>query len=579
MNPPVPSPVPTQVTLPYPTGHILVSRTDLAGNITHANAALVEISGYTEEELIGQAHSIMRHPGVPDAMFQHMWKTLQRGRPWRGVIKNLCKNGDHYWADAYIVPIHQRGKIVGYMSARTEPTPAQIEQAERDYAYAAVTGRSPAAGGFNPLHYFTIKRGVLTGIFFTLAAIALCAWLGIRGMDTTARVVHELQNHADIGAHIGKSDQFAAQALATTMVALQIATDQRKPQNIAPHIATLRDIARRMNESHAAVLASEAGAHEPPERIDPLVPGHSGRDAAITSSTDAWLAASHALLAEGIVPIADLLEKGRYDDAEKHVITRVGPLMQTLNRQTELAIGALRDSANDMRKGIDGLYADTIKQLIAWTLLVLVVVGASGILFFRETMKPLKKAMQQMQKIAAGNLSEKPDVYGFGEPGKLSSTLATMQIQLMVMLDDIQHASAVVRDQVIKLNQAVIDILNCTEDQYGRALQINEALERSGADSRQLAERALQAARLAGELGENPALATPETLAQLARHTHDAAALANLNTLAAEEINRLSANIMELVADNRAAVNDSWAIGQKLDATSSELNGMLDKFS
>jgi PAS domain S-box-containing protein len=100
------------------SGVTLVSKTDLKGVITYANEAFVEISGYTLDELLGRSHNIVRHPDMPPAAFEDMWRTLQNGKPWRGIVKNRCKDGGYYWVDACVVPITRHDQVIGYMSAQ-----------------------------------------------------------------------------------------------------------------------------------------------------------------------------------------------------------------------------------------------------------------------------------------------------------------------------------------------------------------------------------------------------------------------------------------------------------------------------
>ncbi len=111
----------------------LVSTTDLKGRITSVNRAFVEISGFTEAELIGQSHNIVRHPDMPPEAFQDLWETIKADRPWSGLVKNRCKNGDFYWVKANVTPVREQGQTVGYMSVRTKPTRQEIEQAESFY--------------------------------------------------------------------------------------------------------------------------------------------------------------------------------------------------------------------------------------------------------------------------------------------------------------------------------------------------------------------------------------------------------------------------------------------------------------
>jgi len=112
----------------------LISRTDARGRIIYANPAFVEVSGFTREELVGAAHNIVRHPDMPEAAFEDLWRTIQRGESWTGVVKNRCKDGGYYWVLANVTPIIERGVTVCYASVRVKPTQEQIDAAEDLYA-------------------------------------------------------------------------------------------------------------------------------------------------------------------------------------------------------------------------------------------------------------------------------------------------------------------------------------------------------------------------------------------------------------------------------------------------------------
>jgi aerotaxis receptor len=133
----------TQREYPYPKGKVIVSVTDPQGRITWCNPTFVEVSGFTESELLGQPHNILRHPDMPEEAFRDLWATIQSGRPWQAMVKNRRKDGDHYWVMANATPVCSGGRIVGYLSVRSEPTREQVQAAEALYA----TMREEAATG------------------------------------------------------------------------------------------------------------------------------------------------------------------------------------------------------------------------------------------------------------------------------------------------------------------------------------------------------------------------------------------------------------------------------------------------
>ncbi len=125
----------TQCEYAFPEGRTLVSVTDLKGRITYCNSSFIEVSGYSERELLGQPHNLVRHPDMPAEAFRDMWKTIESGHPWTGLVKNRRKSGDHYWVQANATPMRDGDRITGYLSVRTRPESREaVEAAERLYA-------------------------------------------------------------------------------------------------------------------------------------------------------------------------------------------------------------------------------------------------------------------------------------------------------------------------------------------------------------------------------------------------------------------------------------------------------------
>lgn len=141
-------------------GAILMSTTDRTGRITHCNEEFISDSGYSRDELIGEPHSIVRHPDMPAAAFKDMWRRIGAGKCWQGLVKNRRKDGAFYWVQANVTPILRDGKPVGYMSVRVAPAIDDVKAAEQLYAKLNSTSgadlRRTASKSRQPLGYWVV---------------------------------------------------------------------------------------------------------------------------------------------------------------------------------------------------------------------------------------------------------------------------------------------------------------------------------------------------------------------------------------------------------------------------------------
>ena len=172
----------TQREVEMADGTMLVSTTDAQGRITHCNGAFVAISGYDYSELLGQPHNIVRHPDMPPEAFRDMWSTVGRGRPWSGVVKNRCKNGDFYWVLANVTPVVRGGKNVGYISVRLKPSRQQISEAEALYQHVSDPGPGGPrlrlhAGGVRKVGWRDWPQRVFRLSLTQRLSVALGVWL------------------------------------------------------------------------------------------------------------------------------------------------------------------------------------------------------------------------------------------------------------------------------------------------------------------------------------------------------------------------------------------------------------------
>ena len=187
----------TNVEYPIKESISIVSKTDLKGVITYANEDFIRISGFSREELIGKSHNIVRHPDVPAEFFEDLWKSLKAGRPWTGVVKNRCKNGDYYWLLNNVAPFYENDQLVGYMSVRLKASPEQIEAASDAYQLFrdgkagnlkiqdGKVVKSTLLGKLNLFKNFTIKSRLTFLIGLLSLLMMVIGGMGLRGMSKT----------------------------------------------------------------------------------------------------------------------------------------------------------------------------------------------------------------------------------------------------------------------------------------------------------------------------------------------------------------------------------------------------------
>lgn len=129
----------------FGTDEIIVTKTDLKGRITYANDVFLRVSKYTSAEVVGQPHSMIRHPDMPRCIFKMLWDAIQSQQEIFAYVVNLASDGDHYWVLAHVTPSYDgQGNIVGYHSMRRKPDPAQIERIKPIYRRLLEEERQPS---------------------------------------------------------------------------------------------------------------------------------------------------------------------------------------------------------------------------------------------------------------------------------------------------------------------------------------------------------------------------------------------------------------------------------------------------
>lgn len=155
---------------------ILLSTTDLKGNILHANDDFCRICGFEQQELIAQPHNIVRHPDMPKEAYGMLWNTLGKTKAWMGVVKNRCKDGSYYWVNAYVAPVIENGRVKEFQSVRRRASQQQVERAS-DIYQSLKKDESRYEISDSTLSYTTkLKLFVLGCSLLTLGLVAISPW-------------------------------------------------------------------------------------------------------------------------------------------------------------------------------------------------------------------------------------------------------------------------------------------------------------------------------------------------------------------------------------------------------------------
>lgn len=224
----------------YPAGTQLISTTDLKGIVTYANEDFQELAGFTAEEMLGKSHNLVRHPDMPPEAFADLWSTIKNRNPWMGIVKNRCKNGDYYWVDAFVMPMLDGDRVVGYESVRVKPSPEHVARAENlyrsmrekklkraslfDLAFAAKIFAAFVVA-LAPLSLVHFVRAELDYVFVaaTAASLAVAAVMARLLTRPLAQAADDSKRFIDNGiarkVYAGRNDE--AGQLQTAMISLQ----------------------------------------------------------------------------------------------------------------------------------------------------------------------------------------------------------------------------------------------------------------------------------------------------------------------------------------------------------------------
>ncbi|MCK9635075.1 MAG: methyl-accepting chemotaxis protein [Methylobacter tundripaludum] len=394
----------------------IVSNTNLKGVITYVNDAFIRISGYSREELIGASHNIVRHPDMPPEAFADLWRSMKAGRPWTGIVKNRCKNGDYYWVLANVTPLYEGDQLVGYMSVRSKPAHEHIKTADAAYRLfregkarnlKIQDGKVVRPSILKQLEFsdLTIKARLIAIVGLLSVLLLVIGGIGLLGMSKAKeglRTVYEDRT-------LPNSQIFSIQnLLLTNRLAIAASFNNPTPEAIQQNTEDVEQNIDKITRLWAGYMSTRLTAEE-------------------KILADQFAEYRKQFVADGLKPAVAALRGNRLAQTD---IDRINDLYlpveesirQLMQMQLDIAgqeFGAAQSRHETFRTFSIGLIAAGI-ALVLWLGLVLV----------RVIIHPLEASIAHFGQIAQGNYNNVIDIERRNEIGKVMEALKAMQTKL-----------------------------------------------------------------------------------------------------------------------------------------------------
>ncbi|MCK9202083.1 MAG: PAS domain-containing methyl-accepting chemotaxis protein [Gallionella sp.] len=458
----------TQNEVPFPAGAVLVSKTDTKGVITYCNDAFVAISGYTREELIGKNHSIVRHPDMPPQAFKWLWDTLKSERPWRGMVKNRCKNGDHYWVRATVAPVIEDDKIMGYVSIRKAPTRAQVAEAEKLYRELNQSG----AQVVSKYERFKIKNWSMKGKLQAAIQLPLLVILSVAQFYITDALKEDaLRLAADKGDRIANQIIDSSNMLMVTGQIGDVATRKLLLEKVSSS-----GNVKSVSVVRAPQLVEQYGAL-PEERIKDEVQ-RQAMESKKSSVTFAKDAAGDPVM-RIVTPYLASKDFHGTDCTTCHAVPA-----GEVTGASDVVIDLKPDFAR-----IQAMEFNVLIGQIALQVFLFFFIGWCVDRFIRH---PMADVGREFRNIMEGNLDTELDISIHDEMGELLCEIQTMQAYLRTMVDEIVSPVTVMQRRIQDVDAQVGGVA-------ANALTEQDHIQTIAATMEQFSQSVVEVAHMAAE--------------------------------------------------------------------------------
>jgi aerotaxis receptor len=407
----------TTVEYPVTDATLIVSRTDTKGRLISFNDEFVQASGFTEAELMGQPHNIIRHPDMPPEAFENLWDTLKAGKPWAGAVKNRRKNGDFYWVLATASPIRENGQVTGYTSIRTKLPADQRKEAEQVYAllrakkphtYKIDAGVIRRRSPLDHVAFFTrtlnarlVTMVVTLGLF--MLTVGLVGILATRDGNTRMKSIYE-----DRAVPLAQLFEINDRMANNTIVQYDAATNGRsgKPVgDIAGRIATNIEVISKTWAEYVATY---------------LTPEEKG-------VADSFASKRKNYVENAIKPALALLADRKYDETSVLLAGKASELFASAKQDLDKLVAIQVKEAKAEYDAATRQYATVIGIAIAILTTGLLLGGFLSRQTIRAIVRPLEHLNSTMLNITQGKLDSRIPVERDDEIGVALRNLQTVQ--------------------------------------------------------------------------------------------------------------------------------------------------------
>lgn len=400
-------------------GQTPMSRTDLQGNITFVNQDFIDASGYSEEELLGQPHNLVRHPDMPEQAFADMWSHMQAGKPWTGVVKNRRKDGGYYWVLANATPYMEDGQVAGFASVRIKPSASAIAQAQQAYARIAAGkagivirgGRAVRSGwagwlaGWRDLSIQARLNLLVWAMGIVTVGVGL---IGVGGMRAANE---QVQNMYREGAQ--------ATAYLDTIARLQWRSQMLiGAALIEPSYVRSQSAANEI-EANSVLINKTWAAY--------LAIGHEENEKQIQRAFESLLARYQT---EGLGPVAQALRAADHEQVRRIFVQVVRPQFEGLNSNLDAQLATQDVNSRRALTDSQSNYASVRAATLAAAVLGVGLAFYFGWRLRKRIVQPMHDAVLIARRVAVGSLNNRIEVRGTDEVSQLLGALQAMQLSL-----------------------------------------------------------------------------------------------------------------------------------------------------